>query len=184
MNSQSHCIHLGNPIVDESSTISDRIFEPKDVFNRSHRSSARPNVPHGDKYLFSPEPKTSTESVKPPEPIIPRGRDVLTESPVEPKLQVQRSSSSTRKERVSCIKAKLPALDEPSIGKNKGIDGDTKSSSIDATLFVMFAYSRVFDSLLNMDVNQELSNLQTILKTNIAYILRGKRNLVGRMFLF
>ncbi|CAF4124222.1 unnamed protein product, partial [Adineta steineri] len=71
----------------------------------------------------------------------------------------------------------LPPLDQPILGKNKGIEGDSNSCYMDATIFCMFAYNNVFDKLLHMEVKTEpLKILQKVLRETIVHVLRDKRN--------
>jgi hypothetical protein len=81
-------------------------------------------------------------------------------------------------------KNNLPPLDHPITGKNKGIEGDSNSGYMDSTIFCMFAYSGVFDSLLHkkVDKNQSIQKLQTLLRENIVNVLRSKQGLVERKF--
>ncbi|CAF1446772.1 unnamed protein product [Adineta steineri] len=71
----------------------------------------------------------------------------------------------------------LPPLDQPILGKNKGIEGDSNSTYIDATIFCMFAYNNVFNKLLHMEVKTEpLKILQKVLRETIVHVLRDKKN--------
>jgi hypothetical protein len=82
------------------------------------------------------------------------------------------------------IKDNLPPLDHPILGKNRGIEGNSNSSYMDATIFCMFGYSNVFDYLLHMDVynKKALVNLQKILRENIVNVLRSESGFVERKF--
>ena len=83
------------------------------------------------------------------------------------------------------VKDNLPPLAEPITGKNKGIEGDSNSCYMDATIYCMFAYNNVFDSLLHMDPKTEpLHKLQTMLRENIVNVLRSKRGFVDRKKFF
>ena len=74
------------------------------------------------------------------------------------------------------VKDNLPPLDHPITGKNKGIEGDSNSCYMDSTIFCMFAYSNVFDSLLHMEVHktEALHKLQKLLRENIVNVLRSE----------
>ena len=86
-------------------------------------------------------------------------------------------------EELNTIKEKLPPLDRPIIGRNKGIEGDSNSCYMDATIFCMFAYSNVFDSLLYMNIDQNSVNrLQKLLRENIVHVLRSREGFVERKF--
>ncbi|CAF0977775.1 unnamed protein product [Adineta ricciae] len=75
------------------------------------------------------------------------------------------------------ITQKLPPLESPIVGRNKGIAGDSNSCYIDATIFCMFAYNGIFDDLLNMDVPSEsLKQLQSVLRDNIVHVLRDEKS--------
>jgi hypothetical protein len=75
----------------------------------------------------------------------------------------------------------LPPLDHPILGKNKGIEGDSNSCYMDATIFCMFAYSDVFDSLLHMKTQeQSIRTLQSLLRENIVHVLRSTKGFVER----
>lgn len=78
----------------------------------------------------------------------------------------------------------LPPLDHPVLGKDKGIEGNSNSCYMDSTIFCMFAYSNVFDSLLYMKVDkkQTIQGLQKLLRENIVNVLRSEIGLVGRKF--
>ena len=83
------------------------------------------------------------------------------------------------------VKDNLPPLTEPITGKNKGIEGDSNSCYMDATIYCMFAYNNVFDSLLHMDAKAEPSSkLQTMLRENIVNVLRSKHGFVDRKIFF
>ncbi len=81
-------------------------------------------------------------------------------------------------------KINLPPLDHPITGDNKGIQGDSNSCYMDSTIFCMFAYSRVFDSLLHMKIsrNSPVKDLQTLLRENIVNVLRSEKGFVEREF--
>jgi hypothetical protein len=75
----------------------------------------------------------------------------------------------------------LPPLDYPIRGKSKGIEGDSNSSYMDATIFCMFAYSDVFDSLLHIKTQKEsIGKLQHLLRDNIVHVLRSTKGFVER----
>jgi hypothetical protein len=82
----------------------------------------------------------------------------------------------------------LPPLDHPVLGKDKGIEGNSNSCYMDSTIFCMFAYSNVFDSLLHMEVDmkgdkkQTINKLQKLLRENIVNVLRSETGLVDRKF--
>jgi len=80
-----------------------------------------------------------------------------------------------------------PPLDDPVLGENKGIEGDSNSCYMDSTIFCMFAYSRVFDSLLHVNVSEQdttMKKLQKLLRENIVNVLRTKKGFVERDALF
>jgi hypothetical protein len=83
------------------------------------------------------------------------------------------------------VKENLPPLDQPITGKNKGIEGDSNSCYMDATIYCMFAYNDVFDSLLHMEPKTEaLIKLQKTLRENIVNVLRSKYGFVDRKIFF
>ncbi|UJR26358.1 hypothetical protein I4U23_007691 [Adineta vaga] len=93
------------------------------------------------------------------------------------KLNNERLKGRITTDQLPTVKNNLPPLDQPILGKNKGIEGDSNSCYMDATIFCMFAYNDIFDSLLHMDVRStEVQKLQTILRENIVYVLRDKNN--------
>jgi hypothetical protein len=52
---------------------------------------------------------------------------------------------------------------------------------MDATIFCMFAYSDVFDSLLHMKTQeQSIRTLQSLLRENIVHVLRSTKGFVER----
>ena len=76
----------------------------------------------------------------------------------------------------------LSPLRKPILGKNKGIEGNSNSCYMDSTIFCMFAYSNVFDTLLNKNVDnkESVKDLQKLLRENIVGILRGETGFVER----
>ena len=98
-------------------------------------------------------------------------------------LEQQRSDGRATTERLPSVKDHLPPLDQPLIGRNKGIEGDSNSCYMDATLFCMFTYSNVFDSLLHMKVDDRLAPLQARLRDNVVHVLRSPNGFVTRMYL-
>jgi hypothetical protein len=81
-------------------------------------------------------------------------------------------------------KINLPPLDHPIIGMNKGIEGASNSGYMDSTIFCMFAYTHVFDLLIqmNVDKNPLVKDLQKFLRENIVNVLRNDQGFVGRKF--
>ena len=53
---------------------------------------------------------------------------------------------------------------------------------MDATIFCMFAYSNVFDTLLHMQVEKQspIYKLQKLLRENIVHLLRSNKGFVQR----
>ncbi|CAF2483068.1 unnamed protein product [Rotaria sp. Silwood2] len=92
------------------------------------------------------------------------------------KLEKERLQGRKRTEKLLSITENLPPLDCPIIGENKGIEGDSNSCYMDATIFCMFAYCNVFDSLLHMPTNKNsIKKLQDLLRENIVHVLRHKK---------
>jgi hypothetical protein len=86
-------------------------------------------------------------------------------------------------ERLPFVNENLPPLDHPILGKNKGIEGNSNSCYMDSTIFCMFAYSNVFDSLLHVKIDKKpLKNLQKLLRENIVNALRSESGFVERKF--
>jgi hypothetical protein len=96
----------------------------------------------------------------------------------------ERSKGRKKRENLISIKGNRPPLTSAKFGKNKGIEGDSNSCYMDSTIFCMFAYSEVFDSLLNMNVenNESLAKLQNLLRENIVNLLRSDECFVEREF--
>ncbi|CAF1431148.1 unnamed protein product [Adineta steineri] len=96
---------------------------------------------------------------------------------IKQKLDNERLKGRKDIPQLTNIVENLPPLDQPILGKNKGIEGDSNSTYIDATIFCMFAYNNVFDKLLHMEVKTEpLKILQKVLRETIVHVLRDKRN--------
>jgi hypothetical protein len=109
--------------------------------------------------------------------------DSIYEALEQQKLEKERLQG--RKEIVSLPKIanNLPPLDHPILGINKGIEGDSNSCYMDATIFCMFTYSNVFDALLYQNVDKKQSmKLQQLLRENIVHILRSETGFVERKF--
>ena len=75
-----------------------------------------------------------------------------------------------------------PPLDKILTGQNKGIEGDSNSCYMDATIFCMFAYNDVFDSLLYQKTNRDVGPLQEILRDYVVHVLRTPDGFVRRMY--
>ena len=63
------------------------------------------------------------------------------------------------------------------LGRNKGIQGHHNSCYLDATLFSMFAFSQVFDTILHRPDRgdedlEEYEQIQRVLKESIVNPLR------------
>ncbi|CAF4695930.1 unnamed protein product [Rotaria sp. Silwood1] len=101
------------------------------------------------------------------------------------KLEKERLYGRKKIEQLRCIKENLPPLDQPLLGVNKGIEGDSNSCYMDATIFCMFAYCNVFDSLLHMRTDKEpIEKLQQLLRENIVHVLRSNIGFVERDALY
>jgi hypothetical protein len=100
------------------------------------------------------------------------------------KLANERAKGPKEISNLPIEKSNLPPLDHPITGKNKGIEGDSNSCYMDSTIFCMFAYSRVFDSLLHMKIskNPPVKDLQNLLRENIVNVLRTEKGFVERKF--
>jgi hypothetical protein len=111
--------------------------------------------------------------------------DSIYEALGQKQMEKEHKQGPKKIERLNKVKENLPPLDHPILGKNKGIEGDSNSDNMDATIFCMFAYSNVFDSLLHMDVhNQEsIEKLQKLLRENIVNVLRSELGFVQRKFI-
>jgi ubiquitin thioesterase CYLD len=98
------------------------------------------------------------------------------------KLTIERSKGPKGVDQLLTVELKLSPLDQPILGKNKGIEGNSNSGYMDATIFCMFAYNNVFDTLLYMDaITEPLQKLQQVLRDHIVHVLRDKqRGFVGR----
>ena len=98
------------------------------------------------------------------------------------RLADERSKGPEDIERLLTVQGNLPPLDHPILGVNKGIEGDSNSCYMDTTVFCMFAYSNVFDSLLNMKLEKTspVKKLQKLLKENIVHVLRSETGFVER----
>jgi hypothetical protein len=98
------------------------------------------------------------------------------------KLTIELSKGPKESNQLPTVELKLPPLDQPILGKNKGIEGNSNSGYMDETIFCMFAYNNVFDTLLYMDAKTEpLQKLQQVLRDNIVHVLRDKQGgFVGR----
>jgi hypothetical protein len=99
-------------------------------------------------------------------------------------LEKERLQGRKPIEKLNKIKDNLPPLNREITGIDKGIEGDSNSCYMDSTIFCMFAYSSVFDSLLYMDVSDKepLVNLQKLLRQNIVNVLRTETGFVERKF--
>ncbi|CAF0865071.1 unnamed protein product [Didymodactylos carnosus] len=103
---------------------------------------------------------------------------------------VSAQSSETSLQELRCERNKLPPLKKPLIGKNIGIQGESNSCYLDATLYCMFAYNDVFDKLIyspevknnphSDEQDSAISNVQTLLRDNIAHVLRSGKGYVRR----
>jgi len=100
------------------------------------------------------------------------------------KFEKKHLEGPTKISKLNDVNENLPPLDHPILGRNKGIEGDSDSSYMDATIFCMFAYSAVFDSLLHMDVHHKKSveELQKLLRQHIVNVLRSELGFVERKF--
>lgn len=99
------------------------------------------------------------------------------------KLKDQRSKGRIATDDLPSISEKLAPLDHPILGQNKGIEGDSNSCYMDSTIFCMFAYSNVFDSLLHVKVDKtSIKELQNLLRENIVHVLRSDNGFVERKF--
>ncbi|CAF1533721.1 unnamed protein product, partial [Adineta steineri] len=104
---------------------------------------------------------------------VKNAHDVVTKQ----KLDNERLKGRKDIPQLTNIVENLPPLDQPILGKNKGIEGDSNSCYMDATIFCMFAYNNVFDKLLHMEVKTEpLKILQKVLRETIVHVLRDQRN--------
>ena len=69
-----------------------------------------------------------------------------------------------------------PAFNQKFLGQNRGIQGHQNSCYMDATLFSMFAFSMVFDSILHRPRRPKCSNfydkVQRTLREGIVNPLR------------
>ncbi|CAF3613586.1 unnamed protein product [Rotaria socialis] len=101
------------------------------------------------------------------------------------KLEEERLQGRKTIDRLESVEDNLPPLKLPILGQNKGIEGDSNSCYMDATIFCMFAYSNVFDSLLNVETEKKpLKQLQKLLRENIVHVLRSKIGFVERDALY
>ncbi|CAF1288623.1 unnamed protein product [Rotaria sordida] len=92
------------------------------------------------------------------------------------KLEKERLQGRKKIEQLPGTVENLPPLDRPILGENKGIEGDSNSCYMDATIFCMFAYCNVFDSLLHMTIEKNsIIKLQQLLRENIVHVLRQKK---------
>jgi hypothetical protein len=110
--------------------------------------------------------------------------DSVYEALEQQKLEKERLQGPKPIDKLNKIKENLPPLDHPILGQNKGIEGNSNSCYMDATIFCMFAYSNVFDSLLHMDVHNKepIKKLQKLLRQNIVNVLRSGSGFVERKF--
>ena len=97
------------------------------------------------------------------------------------KATEQRRQTPPDLEHETCVTDNQPPLTTPLTGQNKGIEGDSNSCYIDATIFCMFPYSDVFDRLLHMKVDDNLTVVQRILRDYIVNVLRQPDGLVRGM---
>jgi len=100
------------------------------------------------------------------------------------KLANERAKGPKEIQDLPIEKINLPPLDHPIIGMNKGIEGASNSGYMDSTIFCMFAYTHVFDLLIqmNVDKNPLVKDLQKLLRENIVNVLRSDQGFVGRKF--
>jgi hypothetical protein len=96
-------------------------------------------------------------------------------------LERQRNEGRSTTQNLPSVNDSLPPLAQPVLGKNKGIEGDSNSCYMDATIFCMFAYNNVFDSLLHMKVDGRVAPLQSRLRDNVVNLLRTQDGFVQRM---
>jgi hypothetical protein len=97
-------------------------------------------------------------------------------------LMQQRTQRTLKVDQLPHIIECVPPLTQSLIGRDKGIQGDWNSCYMDASIFCMFAYESVFDSILNKKVdNQSALAVQQILRDNVVYVLRRTPGLVRRM---
>ena len=94
------------------------------------------------------------------------------------KATEQRSKTPPGLEQELYVTDNQPPLTVPVTGQNRGIEGDSNSCYIDATIFCMFPYSDVFDRLLHMRVDDNLTVVQRILRDYIVHVLRQPDGLV------
>ncbi|CAF0721456.1 unnamed protein product [Rotaria sp. Silwood1] len=100
-------------------------------------------------------------------------------------LEKERLQGRKKIEQLVSITDNLPPLDRPVLGENKGIEGDSNSCYMDATIFCMFAYCNVFDSLLHMETDKNsIEKLQQLLRDNIVHVLRSNIGFVERDALY
>ena len=76
------------------------------------------------------------------------------------KATEKRSKTPLGFEHEVCVTENRPPLSLPVTGPNKGIEGDSNSCYMDATIFCMFPYTDVFDRLLYMQVDDNLSAIR------------------------
>ncbi len=100
------------------------------------------------------------------------------------KLANERAKGPKEFQNLPIEKSNLPPLDHPITGMNKGIEGASNSGYMDSTIFCMFAYTHVFDLLIqmNVDKNPLVKDLQKLLRENIVNVLRSDQGFVGREF--
>ncbi len=99
------------------------------------------------------------------------------------KLVEERAKGPKDIAQLTIVEKNLPPLDNPIIGPNRGIEGDSNSCYMDSTIFCMFAYSRVFDALLHMKFDKKsMKDLQQLLRENIVNVLRDRDGFVEREF--
>lgn len=117
----------------------------------------------------------------------PFSRPSETKSPVSPDAVPAKEVTNKRKKQTEIIQSRrsqdvLPSpLNEPLLGKNRGIASDWKSSCMNATIFAMFAYNDAFDEILRMKVTDQSTKLQAFLRDYIVSGLRGNEGFVARM---
>ncbi|CAF1608502.1 unnamed protein product, partial [Didymodactylos carnosus] len=75
-----------------------------------------------------------------------RGYFCTNQSLYEKLVSAQKCNTSF--EELKCERNKLPPLKKPLIGEYIGIQGESNSGYLDATLYWMFAYNDVFDKLI------------------------------------
>ncbi|CAF4690601.1 unnamed protein product, partial [Rotaria magnacalcarata] len=155
-------------------------------------------IPCGNKQLFALESEKPLRGYDGVCPVCAKQHILLAESRgfyvavdsvfqalEQKKLEEERLQGRKSIDRLDSVKENLPPLKSPILGQNKGIEGDSNSCYMDATIFCMFAYSNVFDSLLNVKTEKKsLTQLQKLLRENIVHVLRSNIGFVERDALY